>query len=58
MDAHKYSVRIENNGLSFYFIFFHFYFIFSYFYWKIEDKEDKLWHCHRSHMLMWYKGTM
>jgi len=42
-----YSVRIKD--LGFYFIFFHFSFIFSYFfYWRVEDKEDKVWHCHRT----------
>ena len=24
-------------------------FIFSCFYWRVEDEEDKVWHCHRSH---------
>jgi len=36
------SVRIEDDRLGFYFIFFHFPFIFSYFYGRVEDKEDKV----------------
>ena len=39
------SIRIEDDGLSFYFIFFHFSFIFSYllflFIERVQDKEDK-----------------
>ena len=33
-------VRIEDDGLSFYFILFSFYFLL--FFWRIEDKEDKV----------------
>jgi len=46
---HLLTVRIKDNILSFYFIFFHLPFIFSYFYGWVEDKEDKVWHHHMSH---------
>jgi len=32
--------------ILFYFIFLLFSLIF---YWRVEDKEDKVWHCHRLH---------
>ena len=52
------SVRIEDNRFgSILFFSFSFYFL-LFFYWRVEDKEDKVWHGYRSHMLTWYKGTM
>ena len=39
-----------------------FYFIFLLFslilYCWVEDKEDKVWHCHRSHIIMWCEETI
>jgi len=45
------NIRIEDNRLIS--------ILFSLiFYWKVEDKEDKVWYSHRSHMLTWYKRIM
>ena len=44
-------VRIEDNRLGFYFIFSYF----PYFIKRVQNKEDKVWYAHKSHMIMWYR---